>query len=241
MRAFYDLHGQFDPVFSISKLPHQGDIAGGAIDNVSAVLTGAAPVYRKITLGTPDPNNPGAYVIPPEGSNIGGVAVTLGLPLPLGLPIFYPEAVAYSQNTCKNHVVTPITPAADARSPPRRHAVRLHAASLQPRRSRGHRAVAPAHDARRRRLPRRRHAPQRDPHRRRLPLRPARAEPGAHHRVLVAGRERRRHARHRRRPRRRVVRHPVAVPALHLRQAGASVAHRRPHRAGVARRGPPGA
>ncbi len=110
VRAFYDLHGQFDPVFSITKLPHQGDIAGGAIDNVSAVLTGATPIYRQITLGTPSPAGDGTYVIPPEGSNIEGVAVTLGLPLPLGLPIFYSESVAYSQNACKNGVVTPITP-----------------------------------------------------------------------------------------------------------------------------------
>jgi hypothetical protein len=105
VRGFYDLHGQFDPVFSITKLPHQGDIAGGAIDNVSAVLQGAEPVYRQITLGTPD--GMGGYTIPPDGSNIEGIAVTLGLPLATGLPIFYSSAVSYSTSTCVGGVVQP--------------------------------------------------------------------------------------------------------------------------------------
>lgn len=100
VRSFYDLHGQFDPAFSISKLPHQGDIAGGAIDNVSDVLkSGAAPQYRRITLGVKKAD--GTYEIPPQGSNIGGIAVTLGLTLPTGLPIFYPAQVMSSSATCQ--------------------------------------------------------------------------------------------------------------------------------------------
>ena len=118
VRGFYDLHGQFNPAFAISKLPHQGDIAGGAIDNAAAVLTGSAPVYRQIQLGTPETDsmgNPtGNYVIPDTGSNIDGIAVTLALPLPLALPIFYPSGVYYSPNACKivggMPTVVPVSP-----------------------------------------------------------------------------------------------------------------------------------
>jgi hypothetical protein len=67
------------------------------------VLLGAEPVYRVITLGTPDSSStsaPSYYDIPSSGSNIEGIAVTLGLPLPLGLPIFYPSEVTYSPLVC---------------------------------------------------------------------------------------------------------------------------------------------
>ncbi len=111
MRAFYDLGGQFNPVFSITKLPHQGDIAGGAIDNVSEVLMGKEPVYRVIDLGVLDPTS-GVYNIPATGSNIGGIAVTLGEPLPLGLPIFNPTSVLYSPTECQAGAVVNVTPAA---------------------------------------------------------------------------------------------------------------------------------
>jgi hypothetical protein len=110
VRGFYDLAGTFDPVFSITKLPVQGDVAGGAIDNAAAVLMGAAPVYRRIALGVRQPD--GSYLIPSDGqgSNIGGIAVTLGLPLPLGLPIFHSSAVGYSPNACVNNAVQSRTP-----------------------------------------------------------------------------------------------------------------------------------
>jgi hypothetical protein len=108
VRGFYDLVGQFDPVFSITKLPRKGDVAGGAIDNLSAVLMGAAPSYRRITLGMPD--GMGGYTIPPEGADVGGVVVTLGLPLPEDPPIFYASAVAYSMHACQNGMVQPASP-----------------------------------------------------------------------------------------------------------------------------------
>ncbi len=107
-QAFYDLLGQFDPVFSITKLPHQGDVAGGAIDNPAEVLQGAAPVYRVITLGVAQPD--GTYEIPSSGSNIDGIAVTLGEVLPLGLPIFNPTEVLYSSLSCQGGAVTTVTP-----------------------------------------------------------------------------------------------------------------------------------
>jgi hypothetical protein len=108
VRGFYDLAGAFDPAFSISKLPRKGDIAGGAIDNVSAVLMGAAPAYRRITLGTPD--GMGGYAVPPGGATVDGVAVTLGLSLPEEVPIFYASGVAYSMSACVNGAVHPAAP-----------------------------------------------------------------------------------------------------------------------------------
>jgi hypothetical protein len=92
VRGFYDHDGNFDPGFGISNLPTKGDIGGGAIDNVAEVLTGAAPRYREIALGADD--GKGGRTIPPEGSRIGGISITLGLELPLDRPVFYPKAVA---------------------------------------------------------------------------------------------------------------------------------------------------
>jgi hypothetical protein len=87
VRGFYDLDGDFDPAFLIANLPTQGDIGGGAIDNAAEVLEGKPPRYREITLGTADAS--GALVIPEKGARVGGIAVTLGLPLPLERPIFH--------------------------------------------------------------------------------------------------------------------------------------------------------
>lgn len=92
IRGFYDRDGDFDPGFSISKLPTAGDVGGGAIENASAVLLGQAPRYRVLTLGEPDAN--GALIMPTQGDIIEGVPVTLGLELPLERPVFYPKSVA---------------------------------------------------------------------------------------------------------------------------------------------------
>jgi hypothetical protein len=91
VRGFFDRDGDFDPGFLIANLPSAGDVGGGAIDNAAEVLAGAPPRYRQITLGILQPN--GTRVIPPEGSRATGIAVTLGLELPLERPVFYPSAV----------------------------------------------------------------------------------------------------------------------------------------------------
>ena len=103
VRSFYDLDGNFDPVFSIEKLPTKGDIAGGAIDNAAGVLAGQAPVYRQIALGAEQKD--GTRKIPDDGARIGGISVTLALPLPLTLPTFYPKAVTYSAQACKGGAI----------------------------------------------------------------------------------------------------------------------------------------
>ena len=91
IRGFYDKYGDFDPGFSISNLPSKGDVGGGAIENAADVLQGAAPRYQEIQLGDPGPD--GQLVIPEQGVKVSGVAVTLGLPLPLERPIFHASAV----------------------------------------------------------------------------------------------------------------------------------------------------
>lgn len=91
VRSFYDLDGNFDPGFKIANLPTKGDVGGGAIDNAAGVLQGAAPIYREITLG--NKQSDGTFKIPETGSRVSGITVTLGLPLPLERPIFYPKGV----------------------------------------------------------------------------------------------------------------------------------------------------
>lgn len=91
VRGFYDLDGNFDPGFKIANLPTKGDIGGGAIDNAADVLVGAAPIYREIALGVDQGN--GTRKIPETGAHVGGIAVTLGLTLPLERPVFYPTEV----------------------------------------------------------------------------------------------------------------------------------------------------
>ena len=105
VRGFYDLDGDFDPAFKISNLPSKGDVGGGAIENAADVLGGSAPRYREIRLGTAQAD--GSLAIPSNGSRVTGVAVTLGLPLPLERPIFHAREVVDlgGQNTDPNRVV----------------------------------------------------------------------------------------------------------------------------------------
>ncbi len=95
VRGFYDRDGDFDPLFSISNQPTQGDVAGGAITNAAAVAAGARPEFRVLELG--EAGATGVYAFPDgdgdgiaeDGAVVSGVAVTLGLPLPLERPVFH--------------------------------------------------------------------------------------------------------------------------------------------------------
>jgi hypothetical protein len=91
IRGFYDHDGNFEPSFTISNLPTKGDVGGGAIDNVADVLEGKPPAYRHIGLGDLQPD--GSRTIPDTGARVSGVAVTLGLTLPLERPIFHAKGV----------------------------------------------------------------------------------------------------------------------------------------------------
>ena len=119
---------------------------------------GAEPVYRVIDLGVLDPTT-GIYEIPSSGSNIDGIAVTLGEALPLGLPIFNPTEVLYSSKLCKSAGQVVTAPSQPAESDRIHDGLRLLAAVLQ-HQSDGHRAVDPPHRAHlRRRAPRRSRPP----------------------------------------------------------------------------------
>ncbi len=93
MRGFYDRDGDFNPAFSISNLPTKGDVGGGAISNAAEVLAkGAPPQFTAIEVGVFDPAQE-KLVIPPTGSRVQGIGVTLAQPLPLERPVYYPSAV----------------------------------------------------------------------------------------------------------------------------------------------------
>jgi hypothetical protein len=104
VRGFYDRDGNFNPLIGVLRVPTKGDVGGGAIENSAAVLQGAAPVYRRVAVGQ---QQGGVWEVPAEGVSIPGIAVTLGLPLPLDVPIFHVAAVDYSKSVCKNGVVEP--------------------------------------------------------------------------------------------------------------------------------------
>jgi hypothetical protein len=92
VRGFYDLDGDFDPTFLIANEPTMGDIGGGAIDNAADVLLGKPPIYRRIALGVLQKD--GTRKIPDSGAKIGGVTVTLALPLATERPVFHVTSVA---------------------------------------------------------------------------------------------------------------------------------------------------
>ena len=94
IRGFYDRDGDFDPAFGIANLPSKGDVGGGAIANAAEVLTmNATPKFTEIDVGVVDPAQ-GKLVIPPTGSRVQGIGVTLAQPLGLERPVYYPSAVA---------------------------------------------------------------------------------------------------------------------------------------------------
>lgn len=107
VRGFYDYDGDFNPGFSIFNLPTAGDVGGGAIENAQAVLLGAAPAYRRIPIGTLADD--GTRTMPATGVLVEGVAVTLGLPLPLERPVFHVREVRDEQfgNTDPTAIVVP--------------------------------------------------------------------------------------------------------------------------------------
>src|SRR6185436_19769534 len=102
-----------------------------AMSRTPLVGTNLHPEYRRITLGAKPMAGPcvmdqdcssfgdgntcqGGYCMPPQGANIEGIAVTLGLPLPLDLPVFNPTKVLGSSSACVGGTVMTVpTPSTD--------------------------------------------------------------------------------------------------------------------------------
>lgn len=75
MRGFYDRDADFNPFFSVRKLPTRGDVAGGAFVNTAAV----PPQFARIRFGSVEDE--------PDGQVVDGVAVTLGAIVNTELPV----------------------------------------------------------------------------------------------------------------------------------------------------------
>lgn len=80
IRGFYDYDGNFNPFFSVTNLPTQGDIAGGAFVDPNATIR----EFRRLTFE--------GEATRPNGQVINGVSVALGAPVTTARPVFYMES-----------------------------------------------------------------------------------------------------------------------------------------------------
>lgn len=80
IRGFYDYDGNFNPFFSVTNLPTQGDIAGGAFVDPNATIR----EFRRLSFDTEEER--------PNGQVINGVSVALGAPVTTERPVFYMES-----------------------------------------------------------------------------------------------------------------------------------------------------
>jgi hypothetical protein len=76
-QGFYDRDEDFNPFFNITQAPTAGDIAGAAVDDAQAANPQPVPIEF------------GAAEDFPNGELVGGVTVSLGLPVNTDPPIFY--------------------------------------------------------------------------------------------------------------------------------------------------------
>jgi len=93
IRGFYDYDGDWNPFFSVTRLPTQGDVVGGAFDDSSA----APPQFRRLHFGSVEDF--------PNGQVLDGVAVTLGAVTNTELPAFEvgePTRATLSENIIPN-------------------------------------------------------------------------------------------------------------------------------------------
>ena len=80
IRAYYDYDGNFNPFFSVSNLPTQGDVAGGAFVDPNAPIR----EFRRLSFESAEDR--------PNGQVINGVSVALGAPVSTERPVFYMES-----------------------------------------------------------------------------------------------------------------------------------------------------
>jgi hypothetical protein len=102
IHAFFDSTGNFLPEFGIRNLPEQGDIGGGVVDTADALKPMNAgnpnyvPRFLPVDVGVaqlPSPLPIPDYVVPDSGFVADGVTVTVGAPLPMTRPYFFPQGV----------------------------------------------------------------------------------------------------------------------------------------------------
>jgi hypothetical protein len=106
LEAFFDYTGDFLPTFKFRNLPERGDIAGGDLDTADALKPGNAgnpnyaPRFLPVDVGIAQPLPDGAppdavpsFIVPSSGFVADDVSVTIGLPLPLARPYFYPQGM----------------------------------------------------------------------------------------------------------------------------------------------------
>ena len=114
--AFFDYRADFLPTFKFRNLPELGDIAGGYVDTADAQKhAGDAnyqPHFLPIDVGVPpaDGDAGAPLVMPPAGYVADGIPVTLGLPVALTRPYFYPSG---GEAPSPMPVPTPANPSAD--------------------------------------------------------------------------------------------------------------------------------
>lgn len=96
-QAFYDYSGDFLPTHKFRNNPKAGDIGGGYVDTTDALKhpgdPNYQPIYFPIDVGVQDPTAPAGtkkLVMPAQGYVADGIQVSVGSPLTMTRPYFYP-------------------------------------------------------------------------------------------------------------------------------------------------------
>jgi hypothetical protein len=122
IQAFFDYTGDFLPTFKVRNLPEQGDIGGGYVDTADALKPINAninyqPIFLPIDIGTPEQVPPGSpagtipvYDLPSTGFVADNVTVSIGSPLALTRPYFYPQGEVVTANLNDPSVPLTVTP-----------------------------------------------------------------------------------------------------------------------------------
>jgi hypothetical protein len=87
IRAFFDYDGDWHAAFKFANMVTKGDIAGGAIANISEALSGGPVKYQGIEVG--HRREDGSLFIPEDGYLAQNVAVLLAAPVPINRPYFH--------------------------------------------------------------------------------------------------------------------------------------------------------
>ena len=87
IRAFFDYDGDWHAAFKFANMVTKGDIAGGAIANITEALSGGPVKYQGIEVG--HRGEDGSLFIPEDGYLAQNVAVLLAARVPINRPYFH--------------------------------------------------------------------------------------------------------------------------------------------------------